>query len=96
MTNRKQRRARRRTMTPAERFNADRYRPHRNMTSAEVRQVLVDDGVARRLTPLTWFIQGVTYIALKDKLPRDTVYTQIDETVRERCGMGLPQPGFVG
>lgn len=90
MSNRPRRRGKRRHLTHAERWAADRYRPHRSMTVDEIRTVLVEDGVARRHTPLTWFVQAITFIALKEKRTRDAVYSEINEQVRERCGLPLP------
>lgn len=94
MSNHARRGTRRRRLTPAERYRADRYKDHRKYSAAQVRQILVDDGVARADTPLTWFVQGISYIATMERTDRDTVFTQINDTVQERCGLPLPITGL--
>lgn len=82
-------------MTPAERWAADRYRPHRNYSAAEVRRILIEDGIERRATPLTWMVNGITYIAAKEKLPRDAVFVGIQNEVQAAVGLPLPTTGLV-
>lgn len=95
MSNRRKRQIRRRrTMTAHERYMADRYRPPRNYTTAQLRQIIHEDGVRRADIPLTWFVQAVTYIAAKDNLPRDTVLEQLDQACIAAVGLPLPRAGL--
>jgi hypothetical protein len=93
MSNRRKRQARRHHMTPAQRWAADRYRPHRQYTAAQVRQILVDDGVNRRSTPLTWLVHGVTYIAAKERRTKEAVFVEIEQACIAGCGLPLPKSG---
>jgi hypothetical protein len=93
MSNRRKRQARRHHMTPAQRWAADRYRPHRQYTAAQVRQILVEDGVNRRDTPLTWLVRGVEYIALHERRDKDVVFVEIEQACIEACGLPLPRTG---
>lgn len=96
MSNRKRRQMRRgASKTLRQRWLEERYKPHRNLSSREVRAILVEDGVRRQPTPLTWFVQGITYIATRENLPRDTVFVQINEAVIEGCGFPLPTSGVL-
>lgn len=90
MSNRRKRRARRQTLTPQQRWEADRYRPHRDYTAAEVRKILVDDAILRRDTPLTWFVYGVVYIAAKERKSKDAVMVEIEQACHAATGLPLP------
>lgn len=94
MSNRRKRQARRRKLSTYERWMADRYRPHRQYTAAEVRKILVDDGIARRPTPLAWFMLAIDYISVKDRTDKDTVFIQINDEVRSVTGFNLPTSGL--
>jgi hypothetical protein len=90
MSNRRKRQARRRALTPHQRWHADRYRPHRQYTAAQVRTILVEDSCLRRDIPLTWFVYGIVYIAAKERRSKEAVTIEIQEAVREKTGLPLP------
>lgn len=55
---------------------------------------LVEDGVRRIPTPLTWLVAAVAKIAHAKRTTKDRVFSDLDATVKERCGMGLSrEPG---
>lgn len=95
MSNRRKRKAARALrQTPLQRYMADRYRPHRQYTATQVRQILVDDGVARADTPLSWYVDGCKYIAALERKHIDTVHVEINDEVVARCGLPLPIHGL--
>lgn len=51
---------------------------------------LVEDAVARQLTPLQWFIAAIARIATLRRKSQEQVIVDIDAEVRARCGRGLP------
>jgi hypothetical protein len=85
-------------MTAAERWHADRYKNHGRYSAEQVRAILIEDGIARRDIPLTWLIQGCTYIAQKTGTTREVVFVEIDEAVKagSPLGLGLPRAGVNG
>jgi hypothetical protein len=93
MSNRRKRQARRRHLTPAQKWAADRYRPHRQLSADEVRKIIVDDGVNRRPTPLTWLVHGVTYIAAKERRSKEAVMIELQALCKAGCGLPLPTSG---
>jgi hypothetical protein len=94
VSNRRKRKATRSYKTPAERWRADRYRPHRQYTAAQVRRILVDDSAARLDIPLSWFVAGIQYIAAKERKTNEDVTIEIREACIEQCGLDLPITGL--
>jgi hypothetical protein len=94
MSNRRKRQHRRRILTAGERYLADRYPPHRNLSSSDVRRILIEDGTKRQPTPLAWFLTGIEYISVKDKVDADTVFIQINDEVTAATGLPLPTSGL--
>lgn len=93
MSNRRRRQARRRQLTDHEKWMRDRYRPHRQYTAAEVRKVIVEDGVARRDIPMDWLVKGVVYIAAKERRTKEAVMVELDQMCQAQCGLPLPRAG---
>jgi hypothetical protein len=94
MSNRRKRRATRSMKTPLERYMADRYRPVRQYTPGQVRQILVDDGCNRADTPLSWYVDACKYIAAKERKHIETVHCEIAGEVEARTGLPLPITGL--
>jgi hypothetical protein len=94
VSNRRKRQHRRRILTAEERWLRDRYRPHRNYTSTEVRAILIEDGINRQPTPIEWFIAAIEYISVKDRTDKDLVFRSVNDEVRAVTGLNLPTSGL--
>jgi hypothetical protein len=93
MSNRRKRQARRHHRTPHEQWMAERYRPPRQYTPTQLRQLVLEDGVNRRATPMTWYIGALKYIAAKERKHIDDVHIEIEQACVAACGLPLPTSG---
>lgn len=62
----------------------------KHYTADQLEGFLVGDGVRRHPTQLDWAAEAFVEIARQRRQNPDEVFSQVDQAVRERCGLGLP------
>lgn len=75
------------------RFLAERYKAHGKYSARELRTILVEDAVARRVTPMAWMMQAIATIASAEKVSEEVVFTQLREQCLGLCGLDMPFGG---
>jgi hypothetical protein len=93
MSNRRKRQARRRTMTAAERWHAERYRPPRFLESEEIRRIILDDSVARRSVPMTWSLQALQLLAFRERTTTEALHVEMEQACMAAVGLPMPTTG---
>lgn len=75
------------------RFVADRYKPHNRYSARELRTILVEDAIARRVTPLQWMMLAIKAIATSERATEEQVFQQLRSECFEACGLDMPFGG---
>ena len=70
------------------------YPTVQSQSAEELWDRLVSDGVARIPTPISWLLPAVHKIARDKRTTGERVFIDLDDRVRELCGMPLSrEPG---